>query len=105
MSICATTALNAFLAAGFFIGLGLSGFRLVDWIGNINTARLGAVFCIDCSGSRVVVGTLVVIGAFALTIFGIFLGICIHASFALMFIFVQKGRVVLLLGVHLCLLS
>ena len=44
MSICATTALNASLAAGFFIGLGLSGFRLVDWIGNINTARLGAVF-------------------------------------------------------------
>jgi BCD family chlorophyll transporter-like MFS transporter len=101
MSICATTALNAFLAIGFFVGLGLSGFCLVDWIGNVSTARLGAVFA-------AIALALMLLSApsqslpflhFALTIFGISLGICIHSSFTLMFTFVQPGRVGLLLGV------
>ena len=101
MSICATTALNAFLAMGFSVGLGLSGFRLVDWIGNISTARFGAVFA-------AIALTLMLLSAplqslqflyFALTLFGISLGICIHSSFTLMFTFVQPGRVGLLLGV------
>jgi BCD family chlorophyll transporter-like MFS transporter len=43
MTICATTALNAFLAFGFFVGLGLSGFLLVERMGNIRTAQIGAV--------------------------------------------------------------
>ena len=101
MSICATTALNAFLAIGFFVGLGLSGFRLVDWIGNVSTARLGAVFA-------AIALALMLLSApsqslpflhFALTMFGVSLGICIHSSFTLMFTFVQPGRVGLLLGV------
>ena len=101
MSICATTALNAFLAIGFFVGLGLSGFSLVDWIGNVSTARLGAVFA-------AIALALMLLSAssqslpflhFALTIFGVSLGICIHSSFTLMFTFVQPGRVGLLLGV------
>ena len=101
MSICATTALNAFLAVGFFIGLVLSGFCLVGWIGNVSTARLGAVLA-------AIALALMLLSApsqsllflrFALTSFGISLGICIHSSFTLMFTFVQPGRVGLLLGV------
>ena len=101
MSICATTALNAFLAVGFFIGLGLSGFCLVGWIGNVSTARLGAVLA-------AIALALMLLSApsqsllflrFALTSFGISLGICIHSSFTLMFTFVERGRVGLLLGV------
>ena len=30
MSLCATTALNVFLALGFFVGLGVSGFLLIE---------------------------------------------------------------------------
>lgn len=101
MSICATTALNAFLAVGFFIGLGLSGFCLVGWIGNVSTAKLGAVLA-------AIALALMLLSApsqsllflrFALTSFGISLGICIHSSFTLMFTFVERGRVGLLLGV------
>ena len=101
MSICATTALNAFLAVGFFIGLVLSGFCLVGWIGNVSTARLGAVLA-------AIALALMLLSApsqsllflrFALTSFGISLGICIHSSFTLMFTFVERGRVGLLLGV------
>ena len=101
MSICATTALNAFLAVGFFIGLGLSGFRLVDWIGNINTARLGAIFASIALALMLLAAPLqsLVLLRFALTFFGISLGICIHSSFTLMFTFVEPGRVGLLLGV------
>ena len=101
MSICATTALNAFLAVGFFVGLGLSGFLLVDWIGNINTARLGAVFAAIALALMLLSAPSQSLPSlhFALTIFGVSLGICIHASFTLMFTFVQPGRVGLLLGV------
>ena len=101
MNICATTALNAFLAIGFFVGLGLSGFRLVDWIGNINTARLGAVFASIALAFMLLSAPLqsLVLLRFALTFFGVSLGICIHASFILMFTFVEPGRVGLLLGV------
>ena len=101
MSICATTALNALLAVGFFVGLGLSGFRLVDWIGNINTARLGAVFASISLALMLLSAPLqsLVLLRFTLIFFGISLGICIHASFTLMFTFVETGRVGLLLGV------
>ena len=43
MSVCATTALNVLTALGFFAGLGLSGFWLIERAGNIRTARVGAV--------------------------------------------------------------
>ena len=101
MSICATTALNAFVAVGFFVGLGLSGFCLVGWIGNVSTAKLGAIF------SAIALALMLLLAPsqsllflrFALTIFGISLGICIHSSFTLMFTFVETGRVGFLLGV------
>jgi len=43
MSVCATTSLNVLIALGFFVGLGLSGFWLIERAGNIRTARVGAV--------------------------------------------------------------
>ena len=43
MSVCATTSLNVLIALGFFAGLGLSGFCLIERAGNIRTARVGAV--------------------------------------------------------------
>ena len=43
MSVCATTSLNVLIALGFFGGLGLSGFWLIERVGNIKTARIGAV--------------------------------------------------------------
>ena len=43
MSVCATTSLNVLIALGFFGGLGLSGFWLIKRVGNIRTARVGAV--------------------------------------------------------------
>ena len=43
MSVCATTSLNVLIALGFFGGLGLSGFWLIERVGNIRTARVGAV--------------------------------------------------------------
>lgn len=101
MSICSTTALNAFLAGGFFVGLGLSGFWMVDWIGNISTARLGAIFA-SISLALVLVSASpqsLLLLRFSLTLFGVSLGICIHSSFSLMFTFVEPGRVGLFLGV------
>ncbi len=100
MSICATTALNAFLAVGFFVGLGLSGFLLVHWIGNIRTAQIGAVFASISLALMLLSAPLQSLEGlyFGLTTFGVSLGICIHASFTLMFSFVEPGRVGLLLG-------
>ena len=43
MSVCATASLNVLIALGFFAGLGLSGFCLIERVGNIRTARVGAV--------------------------------------------------------------
>ena len=43
MNVCATTALNGLMAIGFFVGPGLSGFQLVERMGNIRTAQIGAV--------------------------------------------------------------
>ena len=43
MSVCATTSLNVLIALGFFAGLGLSGFWLIERAGNIRTVRVGAV--------------------------------------------------------------
>ena len=90
MSLCATTALNVFLALGFFVGLGVSGFLLIERIGNIHTAQLGGILA-----SMALV--LMLLSApwqlleglrLAVILFGLSLGICIHASFTLMFSFV-----------------
>ena len=43
MSVCATKSLNVLIALGFFGGLGLSGFWLIERAGNIRTARVGVV--------------------------------------------------------------
>ncbi len=43
MSVFATTSLNVLIALGFFAGLGLSGFWLIERVGHIRTARVGAV--------------------------------------------------------------
>ena len=101
MSICATTALNAFLAVGFFVGLGLSGFQLVHRIGNIRTAQFGAVFASISLALMLLSAPWQSFESlyFSLTLFGVSLGICIHASFTLMFSFVEPGRVGLLLGI------
>ncbi len=101
MSLCATTALNVFLALGFFVGLGVSGFLLIERIGNIHTAQLGGILA-----SMALV--LMLLSApwqlleglrLAVILFGLSLGICIHASFTLMFSFVEPGKVGLLLGI------
>jgi BCD family chlorophyll transporter-like MFS transporter len=101
MSICATTALNAFLAVGFFVGLGLSGFQLVHRIGNIRTAQFGAVFASISLALMLLSAPWQSFESLyvSLTLFGVSLGICIHASFTLMFSFVEPGRVGLLLGI------
>ena len=41
MSVCATTALNASLALGFFVGMLFSGFQLIHRIGNIRASQWG----------------------------------------------------------------
>ena len=101
MSICATTTLNAFIAVGFFVGLGLSGFYLVGWIGNVSTARLGAVITSIALALMLLSVPLQSLPFlyFVITMFGISLGICIHSLFTLMFTFVEPGKVGLWLGV------
>ena len=101
MTICATTALNAFLALGFFVGLGLSGFLLVERMGNIRTAQIGAVLGTMALALMLLSAPWQLLGFFRLGVmlFGISLGICIHASFTLMFSFVEEGNVGVLLGI------
>lgn len=101
MSLCATTALNALMAMGFFVGLGLSGFLLVERMGNIRTAQLGAVLAMSALGLMLLAAPWQLLGFFRLGVmlFGLSLGICIHASFTLMFSFVEAGKVGLLLGI------
>lgn len=101
MSICATTALNVFLAVGFFLGLGLSGFQLVERIGNVSTARLGAIFASFALILMLLSAPWQLLSflRLAVALFGLSLGICIHASFTLMFSFVETGKVGVLLGI------
>ena len=101
MSVCATTSLNVLIALGFFAGLGLSGFWLIERAGNIRTARVGAVLA--------ALALLLMLGAgseqsipllrTAVGLFGLSLGVCMNACLTLMFSFVQPGRTGFLLGV------
>lgn len=101
MSLCATTALNAFLALGFFVGIGLSGFLLIERIGNIRTAQLGGILAVMALILMLLSAPWQLLEGLRLAVilFGISLGICIHSSFTLMFNFVEPGKVGLLLGI------
>ncbi|EAU70191.1 light-harvesting 1 (B870) complex assembly protein PucC-like [Synechococcus sp. BL107] len=101
MSLCATTALNALMAIGFFVGLGVSGFLLIERIGNIRTAQLGGILASMALVLMLLSAPWQFLGGFRLAVmlFGLSLGICIHASFTLMFSFVEPGKVGLLLGI------
>ena len=101
MSVCATTSLNVLIALGFFAGLGLSGFWLIERAGNIRTARVGAVLAALAlllmlwAGS----GQSIPLLRTAVGLFGLSLGVCMNACLTLMFSFVQPGRTGFLLGV------
>ena len=101
MSVCATTSLNVLIALGFFAGLGLSGFWLIERAGNIRTARVGAVLAVLAlllmlwAGS----GQSTPLLRTAIGLFGLSLGVCMNACLTLMFSFVQPGRTGFLLGV------
>ena len=101
MSLCATTALNALMAIGFFVGLGVSGFLLIERIGNIRTAQLGGILASMALVLMLLLAPWQFLEGFRLAVmlFGLSLGICIHASFTLMFSFVEPGKVGLLLGI------
>ena len=102
MSVCATTSLNVLIALGFFFGLGLSGFWLIERAGNIRTARVGAVLAASAlllmlwAGSEQSIPLL----RAAVALFGLSLGVCMNACLTLMFSFVQPGRTGFLLGVY-----
>ena len=101
MSVCATTSLNVLIALGFFAGLGLSGFWLIERAGNIRTARVGAVLAALAvllmlwAGS----GQSIPLLRTAVGLFGLSLGVCMNACLTLMFSFLQPGRTGFLLGV------
>ena len=101
MSVCATTALNVLIALGFFAGLGLSGFWLIERDGNIRTARVGAVLAALASMLMMWAGAEQSIPLLrsAVGLFGLSLGVCMNACLTLMFSFVQPGRTGFLLGV------
>ena len=101
MSVCATTALNMLLAVGFFVGLGLSGFVLIERCGVKFTARLGAVLAAVALVLMLLAGeaqSLVLLRG-AVLLFGCSLGICMNACLTLAFSFVQPGRTGFLLGI------
>ena len=101
MSVCATTSLNVLIALGFFGGLGLSGSRLIERVGNIRTARVGAVLAALAlmlmlwGGAEQSIPLL----RTAVGLLGLSLGVCMNACLNLMFSFVQPGRTGFLLGV------
>jgi len=101
MSVCATTALNALIALGFFAGLGLSGFVLIQRYGSIRIARLGAVLAAAALALMLLAGVDASIPLLRLSValFGLSLGVCINACLSLMFSFVQPGHTGFLLGV------
>ena len=101
MSICATTSLNVLVALGFFGGLALSGFVLIQRFGTIRVARFGAFLASSALGLMLLAGTDASIPLLqvAVTFFGFSLGVCINACLSLMFSFVQPGRTGFLLGI------
>lgn len=101
MSVCATTALNASLALGFFVGMLLSGFQLIHRIGNIRAAQWGAGLAAVALALLLLAAPLQSLGLLRLgvTLFGLSLGICMNACLTLMFNFVQPGQTGFLLGV------
>ena len=70
-------------------------------MGNIRTAQIGAVLARTALVLMLLSGSWQLLECFRLAVmlFGLSLGICIHASFTLMFSFVEPGKVGLLLGV------
>ena len=101
MSICATTSLNVLVALGFFGGLALSGFVLIQRFGTIRVARFGAFLASSALGLMLFAATDASIPLLqvAVTFFGLSLGVCINACLTLMFSFVQPGRTGFLLGI------
>ena len=101
MSVCATTSLNVLVAIGFFGGLALSGFVLIQRFGTIRIARVGAFLASSALTLMLLAGTDASIPLLrvAVTFFGLSFGVCINACFALMFSFVQPGRTGFLLGI------
>ena len=101
MSVCATTSLNVLIALGFFAGLVLSGFWLIERVGNIRTARVGAVLAALALMLMMWAGAEQSIPLLrsAVGLFGLSLGVCMNACLTLMFSFVQPGRTGFLLGV------
>ena len=101
MSVCATTSLNVLIAVGFFGGLGLSGFWLIERVGNIKTARIGAVLAAAALMLMLWAGAEQSIPLLrgAVALFGLSLGVCMNACLTLMFSFVQPGRTGFLLGI------
>ena len=101
MSVCATTSLNVLIALGFFGGLGLSGFWLIERVGNIKTARIGAVLAAAALMLMLWAGAEQSIPLLrgAVALFGLSLGVCMNACLTLMFSVVQPGRTGFLLGI------
>ena len=101
MSVCATTSLNVLVALGFFGGLALSGFVLIQRFGTIRIARFGAFLASAALALMLLAGTEASIPLLrvAVTFFGLSLGVCINACLTLMFSFVQPGLTGFLLGI------
>ena len=101
MSVCATTALNALLAAGFFMGLVVSGFQLIERFGDIRTAQLGAGFAVLALLLLVLAAPLASTALLRVAVggFGFALGVCMNSCLTLMFSFVEPGRTGFLLGI------
>ena len=101
MSVCATTSLNVLIALGFFAGLGLSGFWLIERFGNIRTARVGALLASAALLLMLGAGAEISIPVLraAVALFGLSLGVCMNACLTLMFSFVDPGRTGFLLGI------
>ena len=101
MSVCATTSLNVLLALGFFGGLALSGFVLIQRFGTIRIARYGAVLASSALALMLLagVGGSIPLLRVAVASFGLSLGVCINACLTLMFSFVQSNRTGFLLGI------
>ena len=70
-------------------------------MGNISTAQIGAVLATTALVLMLLSGSWQLLECFRLSVmlFGLSLGICIHASFILMFSFVEPGKVGLMLGI------
>ena len=101
MSVCDTTALNALVAAGFFVGLLVSGFQLIERFGNIRTAQLGAGFAVLALLLLVLAAPLASTALLRVAVggFGFALGVCMNSCLTLMFSFVEPGRTGFLLGI------